>query len=180
MKGFTRDKKFIPISTRKKHAVTRKGRFDEQRLGEPKYVVVKRTLPSKLKLKKELVQVAETDNLSEAFRFLRQQEGDYIVDRETGNTINRTLQKREPFPVGERRPENFGDQDVIDAVSGKKLTQEDLIAMQRQPRKALSIHEDFIKNKQGRLVCKHCGHPTSELWSDLGCDCQLPNEDDDN
>ncbi len=56
--------------------------------------------------------------------------------------------KREPFPVGERRPTGLGDQDVIEAVSGKKLTQTDLIAMQRATRKKGEISEEDFKRRQ--------------------------------
>jgi len=56
--------------------------------------------------------------------------------------------KREPFPVGERRPSKLGDQDVIEAVSGKKLTQTDLIAMQRATRKKGEISEEDFKRRQ--------------------------------
>jgi len=56
--------------------------------------------------------------------------------------------KREPFAVGERRPSKLGDQDVIEAISEKKLTQADLIAMQRQPRKKGEISEEDFKRRQ--------------------------------
>ncbi len=65
-------------------------------------------------------------------------------------------EKREPFPVGERRPTGLGDQDVIEAISGKKTTQADLIAMQRQPRKARvppdATKKELIKMLDGRFT----------------------------
>jgi len=64
--------------------------------------------------------------------------------------------KREPFAVGERRPSKLGDQDVIEAIQGKKLTQADLIAMQRQPRKARvppdATKKELIKMLDGRFT----------------------------
>ncbi len=56
--------------------------------------------------------------------------------------------KREPFPVGERRPSELGDQDVIEAISGKKLTQTDLIAMQRATRKKGELSEEDFQRRQ--------------------------------
>jgi hypothetical protein len=57
-------------------------------------------------------------------------------------------EKREPFPVGERRPTGLGDQDVIEAVSGKKLTQTDLIAMQRATRKKGDLSDEDFQRRQ--------------------------------
>ncbi len=66
-------------------------------------------------------------------------------------------EKTEPFPVGKRRPEGLGDQDVIEALQGKKeLTRADLIAMQRQPRKARvppdATKKELIKMLNGRFT----------------------------
>jgi hypothetical protein len=57
-------------------------------------------------------------------------------------------EKREPFPVGERRPTGLGDQDVIEAISGKKLTQTDLIAMQRATRKKGDLSDEDFQRRQ--------------------------------
>jgi len=62
--------------------------------------------------------------------------------------IGKFREKSEPFQVGERRPTKLADQDVIEAISGKKLTQADLIAMQRAPRKKGDLSDEDFKRRQ--------------------------------
>jgi hypothetical protein len=54
-------------------------------------------------------------------------------------------------------------------------------------RKAREVHSDFVRDPnlpsvsgKGRLKCRHCGRLTSDEFADLGCDCQLPDDEDEN
>ncbi len=52
--------------------------------------------------------------------------------------------------------------------------------------KPRAVHSDFVRNPnlpsvsgKGRLECRHCGKLTSDEFSDLGCNCQLEGNDED-
>ena len=84
--------------------------------------------------------------------------------------------KKEKIEVDESVVGEFVEIDHPDIAGYITMMTGKVLFGEREDRKARVVHQDFIKNKQGRLECRHCGHPTSELWSDLECDCQLPHD----
>jgi len=185
LKGFTKDKKFIPMTDYKKVRKSRDLKANTQgvvirkarTLTIPKlHRRIEAEEPPRVKFWAEnkkgtviasLIQSKDFDDemeirisgfptMSDKFAvrghksIMDQLSFDQFLDKVNLHLERETLmrKKREPFPVGERRPSKLGDQDIIEAISEKKLTQADLIAMQRQPRKKGDLSEEDFKRRQ--------------------------------
>lgn len=90
-----------------------------------------------------------------------------------------TRMKKDEEEIEEEMPDLFVSNPVMDEKLEKQFQKWEERGEKKkgETRKARLVHKDFFENKTGRLECRHCGHLTSREWSDLGCDCQIEEDE---